>query len=133
MKAQEILANAEAINVSSKKGGKSIKSVSLVFCDNGKRLTLSKSLFEALGKPEFIKLAADVGNGFLIIAPDTDEAGNKYSVSNKGKGIVYNAALVKYITVIFDLDFSERTSMSFDNVKVKSINGIMTAFVKIYQ
>lgn len=131
MKAQEILVNATAINVASKKGGKSIKSISLVLCDNGKRLTLSKSLFEALGEPESIKLAADAENGFLIIANEIDGAESQYSVSNKGKGIVYNSSLVSYIAELFELDFSERTSMSFDYVKVKKIDGVMTAFIKM--
>ncbi len=131
MKAHEILANAKAINVSNKKGGKSTHSISLVLCENGKRLTMSKSLYEELGNPDLINLADDVEHGYLIIAESIEGADNNYSVSNKGKGIVYNAALVEYIANAFELDFSERTSMSFCNVKIKKIKDTMTAFIKI--
>lgn len=131
MTAKELLTKAVGIEVTSKRGGKAEKSVSIVLCDNGKRLTMSASLFEALGQPDVVKCAVVVKNKYLVIARDIDSVDMTYNVSNKGKGIIYNSELVRSIAEAFSLDFSNKTSMSFNNVKIEDIDGIMTAFVKI--
>ena len=131
MKVKEIMAKAVGIEVASKRGGRAEKSVSIVLCDNGKRLTLSASLFEALGQPEMVKCAIDIEDRILIIASDIKSVDTTYPVSNKGKGIIYNSELVRYIADVFSLDFINRTSMSFNNVKLKEVDGVMTALIKI--
>lgn len=131
MKTKEIMAKAVGIEVSGKRGGKATKSVSIVLCNNGRRLTLSASLYEELGQPETVKCAVNTEDGYLIIASDIGSVTAYYNVSNKGKGIIYNSALVHSVAEAFSLDFSDKTSMSFNKVKLKEINGITTAFIKI--
>ena len=131
MKVKEIMAKAVGIEVTSKRGGRAEKSVSIVLCDNGKRLTMSASLFEALGQPEMVKCAIDIEDRILIIASDIKSVDTTYPVSNKGKGIIYNSELVRYIADAFSLDFINRTSMSFNNVKLTEVDGVMTALIKI--
>lgn len=131
MKLKDILAKAIGIETTGKRGGNAIKSISIVNCNNGKRLTLSASLFEELGQPETVKCAVDTEDKYLIMASDIDSVTMEYKVSNKGKGIIYNSALVSYIAESFSLDFSGKTSMSFNKIKLKEMNGIMTAFIKI--
>lgn len=131
MKVKEIMAKAVGIEVASKKGGRAEKSISIVLCDNGKRLTMSASLFEALGQPEMVKCAVDTEDRILIVASDIKSVDMTYNVSNKGKGIIYNSELVRFIAETFFLDFSNRTSMSFNNVKLKEVDGVMTALIKI--
>ena len=67
----------------------------------------------------------------MIIARDIESVDTTYNVSNKGKGIIYNTELVRTIAETFSLDFSNKTSMSFNKVKIESIDGVVTAFVKI--
>lgn len=131
MKVKEIMAKAVGIEVTSKRGGRAEKSVSIVLCDNGKRLTMSASLFEALGQPDEVKCAVIESKRYLIIARDIKSVDTTYNVSNKGKGIIYNAELVRTVAETFSLDFSNRTSMSFNNVKLKEVDGVMTALIKI--
>lgn len=131
MTVKELLSKAVGVEVTSKRGGRAEKSVSLVLCDNGKRLTMSASLFEALGQPEKVKCAVIADRRYLIIAHDIKSVDTTYNVSNKGKGIIYNSELVRTIADTFSLDFSNKTSMSFNNVKIENIDGVATAFVKI--
>ena len=131
MTVKELLSKAVGVEVTSKRGGRAEKSVSLVLCDNGKRLTMSASLFEALGQPEKVKCAVIADRRYLIIAHDIKSVDTTYNVSNKGKGIIYNSELVRTIADTFSLDFSNKTSMSFNNVKIENIDGVATAFVKM--
>lgn len=131
MTVKELLSKAVGVEVTSKRGGRAEKSVSLVLCDNGKRLTMSAILFEALGQPEKVKCAVIADRRYLIIAHDIKSVDTTYNVSNKGKGIIYNSELVRTIADTFSLDFSNKTSMSFNNVKIENIDGVATAFVKI--
>ena len=131
MTVKELLSKAVGVEVTSKRGGRAEKSVSLVLCDNGKRLTMSAILFEALGQPEKVKCAVIADRRYLIIAHDIKSVDTTYNVSNKGKGIIYNSELVRTIADTFSLDFSNKTSMSFNNVKIENIDGVATAFVQI--
>lgn len=131
MTAKELLSKAVGVEVTSKRGGRAEKTVSIVLCDNGKRLTMSASLFEALGQPDEVKCAVIADKRYLIIASDIESVDTTYTVSNKGKGIIYNAELVRTIAETFSLDFSNKTSMSFNKVKLEDVDGVVTAFVKI--
>ena len=47
------------------------------------------------------------------------------------KGIIYCSELVLEITKLYNLDFSDRTSITFDNIQYQSIQGVNVAIVKV--
>lgn len=101
--------------------------------DNGKRVSISKSLAQklALGDTLFVLPMAEDGVALLAKALPFDAASN-VKLSGSSKKIAYSAALVQLLTAEFGLDFSDRTSMSFNEVDFDNLNGVTVAAVRIY-
>ena len=111
-----MLKTATAVKTNSKKGGTEVISVSITNHVNGKRLTLSKALYSCLGQPKTLQFAVNSNENVLIIGEKLMDEEVSYRVSNKTRGIVYNASLVEFVTEEFNLDFSEVSSMTFRNI-----------------
>ena len=104
---------------SSKRGRRGNNKMS--FCivntlENGKRIKLSSSLVEALGNPETVQMNALENN--LKIGKSLKNCSVDFKLSRQDT--IYSSGLVEEITDFFKLDFSDRTSMSFDEVKIKT-------------
>ena len=84
--------------------------------ENGKRIKLSSSLVEALGNPETVQMNALENN--LKIGKSLKNCSVDFKLSRQDT--IYSSGLVEEITDFFKLDFSDRTSMSFDEVKIKT-------------
>ena len=126
----DLLKTAKAVETSSAKGGAEIISVSITNNVNGKRITLSKTLYSCLGQPETLQFAINSDAKVLIIGENLPNTNKSYSVSNKTRGIVYNASLVEFVTREFELDFSEVTSMTFRDVILEKVDDVNVAFVQ---
>ncbi|WP_052414778.1 hypothetical protein [Paenibacillus sp. FSL R5-0345] len=89
---------------------------SLVNADgNSKRFTISAKVMEQIGFPEQIQIGVNE-KGFAVGAklPNNETC---FTLKQSGtKAVVYSSELVKELTSLFDLDFSERTSITFYEV-----------------
>ena len=121
---------SKAIEVETTAGGKNVISLSLTNNDNGKRVTLSPGLYKCLGCPKSLQFAINEDDKELFIAEKLFDDGKTYMVSGKGKGILYNAALVELITKTMDVDFSSCTSKTFRDIEIEKIDDVNVACVK---
>ena len=106
-----------------------IYSVNMV-CAKGNRksLTLSKKLAEHLALTTSVYVTVYGDDGSIALSPASiDDNSVKYEFSNDHDFIVYNAALVQFVAETFDLNYEGKTSMSFRNIKLSSVNGISYA------
>ena len=108
-------------------------SVSIVNNINGKRVTVSKALSAALKLDSVAYfLPVEETNQLLISAsPIGDDRSSSSSLSGADKKISYNAALVKMLTDAFKLDFSDKTSRSFNDIYVDNSTGTPVAVVSM--
>ena len=112
----------ELLNASKGGGGKGGGySVNVVFSSqNGVRVRLSQALHEALNAPTKIQVAQDGTS--LILGEKLPGATETFNFSKgKGKNILYNSALVRWLIDAFSLDFSGgRVSRSYSNVQIET-------------
>lgn len=100
--------NSKPIPSACKKGS---SCVSIINSSCGKRIEFSHQLLTALSEPNNVEVLFN--KGFLIIK-STDDA--IFSLRKMGsKRGIYSAGLVKEISEKFDLDFSNRTCISFSD------------------
>ncbi len=118
MKINKLIENIEVIDTSKSKCGRGVMSVSVVNSENGKRVTLSGALLAALGNPDNVQFAADSKENILYIAEDLGGTQKHQNIKHGKKGIIYNAALVQKITDSFNIDYSDKTSVTFNNVTI---------------
>lgn len=113
----------------SQRGG--VYSVNLVCAkSNRKSLTLTKKLADALQLSTNVYITVYADDGCIALSPESiDDNSVKYSFSNEVNHIVYNANLVRFIAETFSLDYSSRTSLSFNNIKFGTVNG--TAYAEV--
>lgn len=89
---------------------------SIVKARTGNRITLSKQGYEYLGKPNTMKFSFN--DTSLIIGGKLPNNNNAFNVKDSnGKAIVYSIPLVTEIAKAFELDFSNRTSMTFGDIQ----------------
>ena len=84
--------------------------LSLVYHDCGKRMSIGREVYKALGKPKNILISTL--DTFLVIR-DGGEKGYKLSATDKGKPILYNAEVVRSLLETFNLNLEGRSSISF--------------------
>ena len=107
-------------------------SVSIVNNTNGKRLTISKSLARELSITGEIYILPIVEKGVILISGvKFSPAAQSCSVRGTDKKICYNADLVKKLSDNFNLDFSEVTSKSFNDITVEKFEECYVATVKL--
>lgn len=129
----DLLKMAESNTIGAVHGGGSSKySVSIVNNTNGKRVSLSKALSEKLNLTETAFFLPVESAGELIISSVAlGDRASTTMLSGKDKKICYNAALVTLLTDSFKLDFSTRTSCSFNEIKFDTVGDATVAIVKM--
>ncbi|MGL6105025.1 hypothetical protein [Romboutsia sp.] len=79
---------------------------------NGKRLILAKETMDYLKNPS--KIEVGFTEDGIVIAEKLPENGVEFSIKKSGnKMVIYSSELVKEITQLFNLDFSDRVSITF--------------------
>lgn len=131
MKSSEVLKNATEVTAfSNTRGGSNVNSFSLTNNTNGKRGTFSPNLFQNLGEPDKLMFLISKEDKVIIVGSKLPNCKNTYHVSNKGRGIVYNASLVEQITKELDLDFSKCTSITTRKITIEKFDDVNIAFVQ---
>lgn len=108
---QELVKQTSVIRFSSSSGRGGL--ISIVKSSNGTRFVISKSVNEELGYPTEIYFGCENDHLIMFNSQDTPIEGKKIPANNKGKLIIYDAALVNDIVEAFNLDYSDVTSKSF--------------------
>ena len=86
---------------------------------NGKRIRFSGALHDALGNPISVQVVKD-GNR-LVVGERLPGAEKTYRFSpDEVTNIIYSAVLVFWLTEKFGLDYSDRTSRTFTDIKIVS-------------
>ena len=99
---------------------------------NGKRVSISKSLSKKLELTETLAILPMVEDGIVLLSKELPfPATSRVSVRGKEKKIAYSASLVHLLTEAFGLDYSARTSMSFNDIDFDTVDGVTVAIVKI--
>lgn len=111
-------------------GGSNSYSFGVVNNINGKRLTFSKALTKVLELGEDVVFAPSPEDGILMVAKELP-SGRASTGKLKGgdKKTCYRAELVKLIVECFNLDYSDRTSLSFNNIKIDERDDIKIALI----
>lgn len=127
----EIVMNA--VPFSAKNAIKSVANsggFSIVKAKTGNRITISKQGYEHLGKPSTMKFAFN--DTSLIIGEKLPNNDNDFNVKDSnGKAMVYSTPLVKEIVEAFELNFDNRTSMTFGDIQYTNNEDSQVIIVKI--
>ena len=98
--------------------------------NNGKRVVISKDIKDELGNPSRVLISfsdKEIAIGERL--PDNENYLNvKYS---KTKGTIYSVGTVNELTEIYQLDFSNRTSITFSEVKYTAYENHKVAIITI--
>ncbi len=114
-------------------GGSNAVSLSIVNSDsNGKRLTTSKELTKKLNLTDTLYVVPNVEDNELYLSSvpmmDISSSGK---LSGNDKKVCYSAGLVSLIVETFRLDYTGKTSMSFNNISFDELDEAPVAVVKI--
>ena len=148
---KEILANNEQINASDYncRGASNRIGISLVNskrnaelngtlnkdgkkANNGNRFTLSPPLVKKLGNPEEIQIINDLQKQVLYIGCKLDDSAPTYKFNPKSR-VIFASGLVQGLTEKFNLDFSNRVSLSFDGKIETTDDGNCYAVINMVQ
>ncbi|QNK57430.1 hypothetical protein [Paenibacillus sp. PAMC21692] len=97
---------------------------------NGTRVTIDQDVIEKIGSPNRVQIALNhvgVAIGFGFTGDD-----NYFPLrKSENKAIIYSSSLVTEMTETFELDFSNVSSVSFQNAEYLNIGSQIVAFVKM--
>lgn len=97
---------------------------------NGKRLTLSKALSKALELEDTAYILPLASSDVVLITKDkVFPSSSPLALSGDDKKIIYSSDAVHTLTKLFELDFSNRTSLSVSDVTIEDHNGIPVVVV----
>lgn len=97
---------------------------------NGRRLTLSKSLSKALDLEDTAYILPMASSDVVLITKDkVFPSSSLLTLSGDDKKIIYNSDAVHTLTKLFELDFSNRTSLSISDVTIEDHDGTPVAIV----
>lgn len=117
---------SKAVANKSKRGG----GLSVINAQTCKRVSMNKKIIDYLKVEDKIQFA--FSDSEIAIAKELYKDENYFNIKiSKGAGIVYCSELVFEITDLYDLDFKDRTSITFDNIQYKSIQDINVVIVKV--
>ena len=117
---------SESKTVNRNNNGEGIMSV--VNAKTGKRITLSRQLMDKLNNPEKIVISFN-DNKIAIQLPNNV---NCLSIKHyKSKGILYSAGIVNEITCKYNLDFSNKTSITFSDVEYITYEKDIVAIITV--
>lgn len=118
--------------VKSNHEGNSKPAFGVIFSKNGKRLSFTKGLAEALNLNDTVEIFPLVDEGILLISANLGiEDASSGKICGEGKKISYSAPLVEMVVTAFSLDYSGCSSKSFDEISFEEIDGVKVAAVKI--
>lgn len=104
--------------------------VSVINAKTGKRVSINKKIMDYIKIEDKIQFAFSENE--IAIGKELYNNKNYFNIKrSKGKGIIYCSELVFEITKLYNLDFSDRTSITFDNIQYQSIQGVNVAIVKV--
>lgn len=83
---------------------------------NGKRMKISKGLLEELGNPSSVQISAS--NTALKIGENLKNCEVNFQLTGGGDTI-YRSGLIDELTEHFGLDFTDMTSLTFDEIEIK--------------
>jgi len=116
-------------NQKGKAGGKA-GVLSVVNSNNGMRVVLSKELMEHLNYPKTVQVG--LADHRIAISEYLGDDYTSYPMSKSGtKSIIYRSELVKQMTERYQLDFRDRTSITFSEVTYKELHGEPIALIKV--
>lgn len=97
---------------------------------NGKRLTFSKSIADELGITDTAFAMPAEGERKLVVGQTLPfPEAVKLTLKGDTKKICYHSQMVALLTDMFNIDFSTKTSRSFDNVTFDTHDGVKVAII----
>jgi len=105
--------------------------ISIIKSNNGgKRITFAKNIMEKLNNP--VKLQVALARKGIVVGEQIPNKSGHFPVKKSGaKGVIYSGGLVEEIAKEYNLDFSNRVSITFQKVVYKSMDGQTLAFFKL--
>lgn len=113
-----------------KKQENGASSITIVHHKNGKRIAITPALYEQLGSPQTVQFSIVSEEQVLLIGEELGMK-NNYAVSTTGKPTVYKASLTEQIAAGFHLDFTSKSSITFSEVEVDSLDDAKIAVIKM--
>ena len=100
--------------------------------NNRKSITLHKTIAEKLALDSNVYVTVYDTEGCIVLSPVAiDQNSVAYRFSNTISFIIYNAALVQFLAEIFELDYTQKTSISFRDIEFSDIDDIPVAIVTL--
>ena len=113
-----------------KKGIAEAGVMSIINSKTGKRIIVSNEIMEKLNKPE--RVVMSFSEDKIAIG---EQLPNNYNYINikvlKSKGVIYSAGIVKEITDLYKLDFSNKTSITFLDVEYVKYEENVVAIITV--
>lgn len=104
--------------------------VSVVNAKTGKRVTISKPILDYINVDDKIQFA--FSDNEIAVGKELPNNDNYFTTKiSKSKGNVYSTGLVLEITELYDLDFKDKTSITFDDIQYQNIQGTNIVIIKI--
>lgn len=104
--------------------------VSIIYAKTGKRITFDPTLIEDLGLEETLQVGYN--NRQLLLGSNLSPNYKNRKFRKQGaKYVLYDAALIQELIQNFNLDYSEVTSQTFDDVTYKQHQGTKVALITI--
>lgn len=104
--------------------------ISIINAKSGKRIIISNEIMEILNNPS--KIVMSFTEDKIAIGENLPNNDNYFNVKRmKSKGVIYSAGIVKEITEIYDLDFSNKTSITFFDVEYAKYEDNVVAIIAV--
>lgn len=104
--------------------------MSIINSKTGKRIIVSREIMEKLNKPE--RIVMSFSEDKIAIGEQLPNNDNYINIKVlKSKGIIYSAGIVKEITDLYKLDFSNKTSITFLDVEYVKYEDNVVAIITV--
>ncbi|MFR4998366.1 MAG: hypothetical protein ACLUDK_14235 [Clostridium paraputrificum] len=104
--------------------------MSIIYAKTGKRVNIDKKLLNTIGCESTVKFSFN--DNLVAIAKELPNNNNCFNIKlGKSRGNIYSSDLVKELIKKYSLDFTNRTSITFNDVEYVDVEGIKVAIVKV--
>ena len=104
--------------------------MSIINSKTGKRIIVSNEIMEKLNKPE--RIVMSFSEDKIAIGEQLPNNDNYINIKVlKSKGVIYSAGIVKEITDLYKLDFSNKTSITFFDVEYVKYEDNVVAIITV--
>lgn len=104
--------------------------MSVINSKTGKRIIVSREIMEKLNNPE--RIVMSFSGDRIAIGEQLPNNDNYINIKVlKSKGVIYSAGIVKEITDIYKLDFSNKTSITFFDVEYVKYEDNVVAIITV--